>query len=193
MLGAIDRRVRRVGGPCEDAAAQKMHSPSLGPVTYSMRQGAHSGRSVMTGQRTGARHASLSLVFHVELRQFPHQTRAFNLTREELDARIVGPWIAGEAIELNEYRWLPDRATLTIYEGPLLGVADMGLGRGWQNVTRKGREVTQEVLIEARDETQRAADGRGLQGRGRRAGRRRRDLRSPGSWSSPASGIRSRG
>jgi hypothetical protein len=93
------------------------------------------------------------LVFHVELRQFPHQTRAFNLTREELDARIVGPWIAGEAIEMDDYRWLPDRATLTIYEGPLLGLGDMGLGRGWQNVTRKGREVTQEVLIEARDES----------------------------------------
>ena len=91
-------------------------------------------------------------MFHVELRQFPHQTRAFNLTREELDARIVGPWIAGEPIEMDDYRWLPDRATLTIYEGPLLGMADMGLGRGWQNVTRKGRDVTQEVLIEAHNE-----------------------------------------
>jgi hypothetical protein len=92
-------------------------------------------------------------VFHVELRQFPHQTRAFNLTREELEDRILRPWLAGKPIELNDYRWLPDRATLTVYEGPVLGVADMGLGRGWQNVTRTGRDVTQEVLIEARDET----------------------------------------
>jgi hypothetical protein len=91
-------------------------------------------------------------VFHVELRQFPHQTRAFNLTREELDEQIVKPWVAGEAIELNEYRWLPDRATLTVYEAPMLGVAEMGLGRGWQNVTRSGRDVTQKVLIEARDD-----------------------------------------
>jgi hypothetical protein len=91
-------------------------------------------------------------VFHVELRQFPHQTRAFNLTREELDEQIVRPWLEGEAIELNEYRWLPDRATLTVYEAPLLGVAEMGLGRGWQNVTRTGRDVTQKVLIEARDD-----------------------------------------
>ena len=91
-------------------------------------------------------------MFHVELRQFPHQTRAFNLSREELDERIVGPWIEGEVIEMDDYRWLPDRATLTIYEGPFLDPADMGLGRGWQNVTRKGRDVTQEVLIEARDE-----------------------------------------
>jgi hypothetical protein len=91
-------------------------------------------------------------VFHVELRQFPHQTRAFNLTREQLDEQIVRPWAAGEAIELNEYRWLPDRATLTVYEAPMLGVAEMGLGRGWQNVTRSGRDVTQKVLIEARDD-----------------------------------------
>ena len=55
-------------------------------------------------------------MFHVELRQFPHQTRSFNMTREELDDRIVGPWLAREPIELDEYKWLPDRATLTIYE-----------------------------------------------------------------------------
>jgi hypothetical protein len=91
-------------------------------------------------------------VFHVELRQFPHQTRAFNLTRDELDERVVGPWLAREPVELNEYRWLPDRATLTIYEGPPLSVSEMGMGRGWQNVTRGGRDVTQEVLIEAQDE-----------------------------------------
>jgi hypothetical protein len=92
-------------------------------------------------------------VFHVELRQFPHQTRAFNLNRQDLEERIVTPWLARDPIELNEYRWLPDRATLTIYEGPQLGVSEMGMGRGWQNVTRSGRDVTQEVLIEARDET----------------------------------------
>jgi hypothetical protein len=87
-------------------------------------------------------------VFHVELRQFPHQTRAFNLTREELDERILEPWIAREPVELNEYKWLPDRATLTVYEGPPLGLGDMGLGRGWQNVTRTGKEVTAIVLAE---------------------------------------------
>lgn len=91
-------------------------------------------------------------MFHVELRQFPHQTRSFNLTREELDDRIVRPWLAREPIELNEYKWLPDRATLTIYEGPLLATSEMGMGRGWQNVTRSGRDVTQEVLIETHDD-----------------------------------------
>lgn len=87
-------------------------------------------------------------MFHVELRQFPHQTRAFNLTRDELDARVLRPWTAGEPVALNDRRWSPDRATLAIYEGPLLGVAEMGLGRGWANVTRSGEDVTRRVLAE---------------------------------------------
>jgi hypothetical protein len=89
-------------------------------------------------------------VFHVELRQFPHQTRAFNLPRAELNERILRPWLAGEPVELNDYKWVPDRASLTIYEGPQLEVEDMGLGRGWQNVTRAGKDVTQQLLIESR-------------------------------------------
>jgi len=89
-------------------------------------------------------------MFHVELRQFPHQTRAFNLTREELDERILRPWAAGERVELNDHRWAPDRATLAIYEGPMLAIAEMGLGRGWQSVTRTGRDVTEQLLIESR-------------------------------------------
>ena len=89
-------------------------------------------------------------MFHVELRQFPHQTRAFNLTREEIDERILRPWVAGERLELNDRRWAPDRATLAIYEAPMLAVGDMGLGRGWQNVTRTGKDVTEQLLTESR-------------------------------------------
>ena len=44
----------------------------------------------------GHERATLPSVFHVELRQFPHQARAFNLTREELDERILVPGLAGE-------------------------------------------------------------------------------------------------
>jgi hypothetical protein len=91
-----------------------------------------------------------TVVFHVELRQFPHQTRAFNLSREELDERILRPWVAGERVELNDRRWAPDRATLVIYEAPMLEVAEMGLGRGWQNATRTGRDVTDQLLTESR-------------------------------------------
>jgi hypothetical protein len=85
-------------------------------------------------------------VFHVELRQFPHQARAFNLTREQLDTRIVGPWTSGGAIELDDRRWSSDRAKLTIYEGPELPSDQLGLGRGWANVTREGEDVTARVL-----------------------------------------------
>jgi hypothetical protein len=88
-------------------------------------------------------------VFHVELRQFPHQARAFNLTRSELDARIVGPWVSGAPVELDDRRWSPERARLTIYEGPELAGDQLGLGRGWANVTRTGQDVTARVLAEA--------------------------------------------
>jgi hypothetical protein len=88
-------------------------------------------------------------VFHIELRQFPHQARAFNLTREALETRILRPWTSGGAIELDERRWLPDRARLTIYEGPRLGDDQLGMGRGWGNVTREGEDVTARLLAEA--------------------------------------------
>jgi len=87
-------------------------------------------------------------MFHVELRQFPHQARAFNLTREELDAKILRPWAAGVAVEYDDRRWLPDRAKLTIYEGPALRPDEMGLGRGWANVTRTGSDVTERLLAD---------------------------------------------
>jgi hypothetical protein len=87
-------------------------------------------------------------VFHVELRQFPHQARAFNLTREQLEARIVTPWMAEGAIDLDDRRWSAERAKLTIYEGPPLSRDQLGLGRGWANVTRAGQDVTARVLAE---------------------------------------------
>jgi hypothetical protein len=89
-------------------------------------------------------------VFHVELRQFPHQARAFNLTWEELDARILRPWVADEAVSLDDRRWPPDRARLTVYEGPRLEPDMLGMGRGWGNVTREGKDVTERVLEGAR-------------------------------------------
>ena len=87
-------------------------------------------------------------MFHVELRQFPNQTRAFNLSREELEVRILQPWVSGVAVELDDRRWAPDRARLTIYEGPALAGDQLGLGRGWSNVTRTGENVTARLLAE---------------------------------------------
>jgi hypothetical protein len=91
----------------------------------------------------------LGPVFHVELRQFPHSTRAFNLSLEQLQRQILGPWLAGEELQLEDRRWSPQKAKLTIYEAPELAVGEMGLGRGWANVTRGGSEVTSELLAAA--------------------------------------------
>lgn len=85
-------------------------------------------------------------VFHVELRQFPHTVRAFNLSRERLHAQILVPWVRGNSVELDQQTFAPDRAKLTICEGPELQTVDMGMGRGWQNVVRSGDDVTDREL-----------------------------------------------
>jgi hypothetical protein len=94
-------------------------------------------------------------MFHVELRRFPHMARAFNLTREELDARIVKPWVGGAAFELDGRRWEPGRTRLTIYEGPELRSEEMGMGRGWSNAARAGEDVTSRMLGAARGSVER--------------------------------------
>jgi catechol 2,3-dioxygenase-like lactoylglutathione lyase family enzyme len=85
-------------------------------------------------------------MFHIELRQFPHAARAFNLTCEQLRARFVEPWLRVEVVELDSQRFAPERAKLTIYEGPELETADIGMGRGWQSVMRRGEDVTEREL-----------------------------------------------
>jgi hypothetical protein len=94
-------------------------------------------------------------MFHVELRRFPHVARAFNLTQEELDERIVTPWVGGVPVQLDERAWEPAKARLSIYEGPEIRAVDMGLGRGWATATRAGANVTARVLEEARASVQR--------------------------------------
>ena len=95
-------------------------------------------------------------MFHLELRQFPHVARAFNLTREELDLRFARPWVSGTPVVHEDRRWTPDKARLTIFEGPELRPEEMGLGRGWATVGKTSQEVTETVLAEA----QRGAEGR---------------------------------
>jgi hypothetical protein len=81
-------------------------------------------------------------VFHVEIRQFPHVARAFNLSEQELDRQITAPWAQALPFEFQDRRWTPSKAKLTIYEGPALDSADIGIGRGWGNVTRTSTDVT---------------------------------------------------
>ncbi len=96
--------------------------------------------------------------FHVELRQFPNTARKFNLTADELRERILTPWLLGRTIEFEERRWSPEKARLTVYEAPWLSTDQMGLGRGWANVTRQGREVTNELLAQAESAAATPAD-----------------------------------
>jgi hypothetical protein len=97
-------------------------------------------------------------VFHVELRQFPHQARAFNLSREELDARILAPWVTGAPIQLQDRRWTSEKAKLTILEGAELRPDEIGLGRGWNNASKSGQDVTARLLEEERHSLQAPAD-----------------------------------
>lgn len=106
--------------------------------------------------RLAGQPGTLSVVFHLELRQFPHVARAFNLTREELDLRFARPWVSGSPVVHEDRRWTPEKARLIIFEGPELRIEDMGLGRGWANVGRTSNDVTETVLAEA----QRGAEGR---------------------------------
>jgi hypothetical protein len=97
-------------------------------------------------------------VYHVELRQFPNVARSFNLSERELRERILDPWVAERTVELDERRWSPEKARLTIYEGPEIAPAEMGLGRGWANVTRSGEDVTAAVLARAHRGTDAAVE-----------------------------------
>jgi len=86
--------------------------------------------------------------YHVELKSFPHVARAFNLDRATLDSRFVGPFAAGEMIEYDDRRWAADRTKLTVFEGDEVSEGARGLGRGWGEVTRRSRDVTDTVLAE---------------------------------------------
>lgn len=89
-------------------------------------------------------------MFHVELKQRPHTTRAFNLTEEELNRRFIHPLRAGQTVSYAERDWEPGKTRLTVYEGRALGPEEIGLGRGWQNAVRTGSEVTERILGETR-------------------------------------------
>ncbi len=95
-------------------------------------------------------------MFHVELRQFPHVSRAFNLERVQLDERFAKPWVSGAAIDYDDRRWSAERAKIRIFEGPALATEELGMGRGWATVAKTAQEVTETVLAQA----ERGAQGR---------------------------------
>ena len=69
-------------------------------------------------------------MYHLELRQFPHNMCRFNLTEEELHALVVEAWTREQWIELGDRKWSPQQAKLTILEGPRIPMEQLTMGRG---------------------------------------------------------------
>jgi hypothetical protein len=89
-------------------------------------------------------------VFHVQLRQFPHSARAYNLSRAELEQRFTRPWASGHEVATEDRKWRPEKAQLTIYESRPLRADEIAIGRGWGNVERAGADVTDRELAAIR-------------------------------------------
>jgi 2-iminobutanoate/2-iminopropanoate deaminase len=86
-------------------------------------------------------------VYHLELRQFPHNLCRFNLGAEELYATVLAPWRADRLFELGELKWDPRRARLTVLEGPRLPPGQLTMGRGWSVARRQSNDVTAQLLV----------------------------------------------
>ena len=89
-------------------------------------------------------------MYHVELRQFPHNMCRFNLSEHELVDTVVAGWAQERWIEFGERKWNPHQARLTVLEGPHLAVEELAMGRGWRNAQRHSEDVTERVLEQAR-------------------------------------------
>jgi hypothetical protein len=89
-------------------------------------------------------------MYHVELRQFPHNMSRFNLTDAELGV-IVEPWARNELVEFGERKWSPQQAKITILEGPRIPLEQLTMGRGWRAAQRNSEDVTDAVLAAARE------------------------------------------
>ena len=88
-------------------------------------------------------------MFHVELRKFPHNACAFNLSEAEL-RELLEPWSREQWVELGERKWNPNEARLTVLEGPHLEVENLAMGQGWRNAQHHSQDVTERVLAQAR-------------------------------------------
>jgi len=84
-------------------------------------------------------------MFHLQLRQFPHNHCQFNLTDQELRF-VAETWVRGLTLALGERTWSPHQAKLTIIEGPQIPMQQLSMGRGWRHAERQGENVTRSVL-----------------------------------------------
>jgi hypothetical protein len=128
--------------------------------------------------------------FHVEIAAGFHLARVFNLNREDLAAKVVGPWLEDRTIEMGDREWQPRDSSLTILEGPRMETEDLSFGQGWANAERASKNVTREVISRAppptypdafviETATPEAVDGDPCVGCGRRSRRRSRRRGDP--------------
>lgn len=88
-------------------------------------------------------------MYHVELRQFPHNFCRFNLTETELREAVLDAWARGEWIEFGERKWNPQQAKLIVVKGPRIPLQQLSMGRGWRIVEREGKDVTEQLIAAA--------------------------------------------
>ncbi len=100
-------------------------------------------------------------MYHVELRQFPHNMCRFNLTDAELGA-IVTPWVRQQVVDFGERKWSPHTARITILQGAQLALGQLTMGRGWRAAQRDSEDVTERVLADATDALAEAGAGAGV-------------------------------
>jgi hypothetical protein len=86
------------------------------------------------------------MAFHVEISGSIRHARVFNLSREDLMAKVVEPWLDDRPIEMGEREWHPRESSLKILDGPEMGTPDLSFGQGWSNAERSSQNVTHEVL-----------------------------------------------
>ena len=87
-------------------------------------------------------------MYHIELRQFPHNLNHYNLSGDQLRV-IVEPWVREKVFEVEERKWNPQTAKLIILQGPELPLDQLTMGRGWAAAQREGVDVTDQVLAQA--------------------------------------------
>ncbi len=100
-------------------------------------------------------------MYHVELRQFPHNFCRFNLTETELREAVLDAWARGEWIEFGERKWNPQQAKLIVVEGPQIPLEQLSMGRGWRIVEREGKDVTEQLIAAAHSANVSAAESAG--------------------------------
>jgi hypothetical protein len=88
-------------------------------------------------------------MFHVEVSTGYRHARVFNLSREDVIAKIVQPWLEDRMIEMGEREWEPSASSLRILEGPRMENADLAFGQGWANAERACEDVTKAIVSEA--------------------------------------------